>query len=69
MGAFCGNALEVVNGRGVPGLAMSTRAHNAFTEEQRAVMLKHVCELYHAPIDTLEDLGGGEVRCCLAEVF
>lgn len=69
MGAFCGNALEVVNGRGVPGLAMSTRAHNAFTEEQRAVMLKHVAELYHAPIDTLEDLGGGGVRCCLAEVF
>jgi hypothetical protein len=50
-------------------MAMSTRAYNAFTDDQRKLMRRHVAALHHANIDTLEHIGGGGVRCTLAEVF
>jgi hypothetical protein len=50
-------------------LAMSSQAYNAFTEDQHKVLRKHVAALHHAPIDTLERIGGGGVRCTLAEIF
>ncbi|KAG2438611.1 hypothetical protein HXX76_005160 [Chlamydomonas incerta] len=69
MDALCGNALELEDGHGLPVMAMSTQAYNAFTEDQRRVMRRHVADLVHAPIDTLERVGGGGVRCTLAELF
>lgn len=69
MAALCGNVLELVDGRGLPVLALSSRAYNAFTADQRARLLRHVAALHHAPIDTLEHIGGGGVRCALAELF
>lgn len=69
MEALCGNVLELEDGRGLPVLAMSTQAYNAFTPEQRADMRRHVAGLVHAPIDTLERVGGGGVRCTLGELF
>ena len=45
------------------------QAYNAFTEEQRAAIRRHVSDIVHAPIDTLEKVGGGGVRCTLAEIF
>eukprot|EP00242_Pyramimonas_sp_CCMP2087_P001000 CAMPEP_0198232004 /NCGR_PEP_ID=MMETSP1445-20131203/115499_1 /TAXON_ID=36898 /ORGANISM="Pyramimonas sp., Strain CCMP2087" /LENGTH=494 /DNA_ID=CAMNT_0043912651 /DNA_START=119 /DNA_END=1603 /DNA_ORIENTATION=+ len=69
MDSFCGNVLEVENDKGLPVLAMSSQAHDAFTPAQRATLLKHVAALHHAPIPTLEAIGGGGVRCCIAEVF
>lgn len=69
MTAMCGNVLELEDGRGLPVLAMSTQAHNAFTDEQRRELRKHVAALHHAPIDTIEYIGGGGVRCSLAELF
>lgn len=69
MDALCGNALELEDGRGLPVMAMSTQAYNAFTPEQRKVMRRHVADIVHAPIDTLENVGGGGVRCTLAELF
>jgi hypothetical protein len=38
MAALCGNVLELEDGRGLPVLAMSTRAYNAFTEDQKRVL-------------------------------
>jgi len=69
MDALCGNVLEVADWRGLPVMAMSTQAHDAFTEGQRRQMLRHCAGLVHAPIDTLERVGGGGVRCSLAELF
>lgn len=69
MEALCGNVLELQDGRGLPVLAMSTRAYNAFTPDQRRELRRHVADLVHAPIDTLEFIGGGGVRCTLAELF
>jgi hypothetical protein len=66
---MCGNVLEVssLNGRRV--LAMSTRAYTHFTEDQRAFLLKHVDEIVHADISTIENIGGGSVRCMMGELF
>lgn len=69
MEALCGNVLEVRNRWNLPVMAMSTRSYNAFTPEQREAILRHVAAIHHAPIDTLEELGGGGVRCTLAELF
>ena len=38
MAALCGNVLELEDGRGLPVLAMSTRAYNAFTDDQKRVL-------------------------------
>ena len=65
---FAGNVLEIRNGRGERLIAMSSAAHAAFTAEQREV-LSAFATLVHAPIPTIERLGGGSVRCMLAEVF
>lgn len=69
MEALCGNVLELEDDRGLPVLAMSSQAHDAFTQEQRRKLLRHVAALHHAPIDTLEFIGGGGVRCALGEIF
>ena len=69
MERFCGNCLELQDGRGLPVMAMSTQAYEAFTAEQRAAILRHCADIAHAPIDTLEKVGGGGVRCALAELF
>jgi hypothetical protein len=69
MDALCGNVLELQDGNGLPVLAMSSQAYHAFTPEQRALMRRHVADLVHAPIDTLERVGGGGVRCAIAELF
>jgi len=65
---FAGNVLEVLNGEGRPLMAMSSAAHQSFTPEQRDV-LGAIAPMVHAPIPTIEQLGGGSVRCMLAEVF
>jgi hypothetical protein len=67
--ALCGNVLELRGGHGLPVIAMSSQAYNAFTPEQRAAMRRHAAQLVHAPVDTLERVGGGGVRCALAELF
>ena len=69
MDAMCGNVIELEDGRGLPVLAMSTQAYNAFTPDQKRILLKHVAALHHAPIDTLERVGGGSVRCTVGELF
>lgn len=38
MAALCGNVLELEDGRGLPVLAMSTQAYNAFTDDQKRVL-------------------------------
>lgn len=65
---FAGNVLEVLNGDGQPLIAMSSAAHQSFTPEQREA-LEAIAPIVHAPIPTIEQLGGGSVRCMLAEVF
>jgi len=47
---------------------MSSQAYNALAAEQIAQIEKH-SKILHSDITTIEQLGGGGVRCMLAEVF
>jgi hypothetical protein len=64
MEAFCANTLELRGDDGQPFWAMSTCAHDALTPEQR----RQLGRIVHAPIPTIERLGGGSVRCMLCQV-
>jgi hypothetical protein len=67
MAAFAGNMLELAGIGGERLLVMSGRALKALEPEQRA-MLESRCRLLASPISTIEDGGGGSVRCMLAEI-
>ena len=67
MVAFAGNLLELQSARG--GLiALSSCALDALTLHQRETLEEHGGALVAAPIPTIETLGGGSVRCMLAEI-
>ncbi|WP_019949499.1 citrulline utilization hydrolase CtlX [Hymenobacter aerophilus] len=65
---FAGNMLALQPPGGPVLLAMSQSAHDSLTAEQRQQLGRHA-ELLPLPIPTIETLGGGSVRCMLAEVF
>jgi hypothetical protein len=69
MGEYCGNMLSVRSRAGEALLEMSHRAYHALTDAQRATLRRHVRWLTAHPVYTIERLGGGSVRCMLAEVF
>lgn len=68
MNAFAGNMLELRSSQGEPLVAMSTTALQSLTSAQRELISKHAGRIVSAPIPTIETLGGGSVRCMLAEV-
>ena len=68
MGDFAANILEVGTGAGRTVIALSATAHAAFSPGQ-AVRLHACAPLVVVPIPTIEQVGGGSVRCMLAEVF
>ena len=65
---FAGNMLALTTRYDKTILVMSTRAYNALTPKQILQLQNHV-KLVHSPIPTIEELGGGSVRCMLAEVY
>jgi hypothetical protein len=67
MARFAGNMLEVSAAGGERLLVLSARALEALDPEQRAA-LEARCRLVAAPIATIEEGGGGSVRCMLAEI-
>jgi len=64
MHEFAGNMLVVRDNL----LLMSHRARNALREEQIRVLEKY-CEILSPNIPTIETVGGGSVRCMIAENF
>lgn len=68
MAAFCGNVLELRNAQGKRFLAMSQTAYDNFTPNQRRALSRDKTLLPLA-IPTIETIGGGSVRCMLAEIF
>jgi hypothetical protein len=66
--AFAGNMLALENARGEDLLVMSERAFSSLTAAQRLKLERHA-RLVRTPIPTIEEFGGGSVRCMLAEVF
>lgn len=67
MGGMCGNILQLRAIGGTPLVAMSETAWGAFTREQRRVLEGFACPAV-AAIPTIERVGGGSVRCMIAEL-
>lgn len=65
---FAGNMLQVMNDKHQKFVVMSRAAFDSLNEEQRKTIEKHG-EILYSPIPTIETLGGGSVRCMMAEVF
>jgi len=68
MNQFAGNMLELRTESGGAVVAMSQAAHDSLTVEQRAVLENAAGPIVSSPIPTIERLGGGSVRCMIAEV-
>lgn len=68
MQAFAGNLLEVRTLAGEPVVAMSERAFNALDADQRRQLVTWGGRIVTAAIPTIEHIGGGSVRCMLAEI-
>jgi hypothetical protein len=66
MAEFAGNVLELAPLKGIV-VALSARALRSLNPVQRRVLESHA-ELLAVAIPTIERLGGGGVRCMLAEV-
>ena len=68
MNGFAGNLLALRTRGGDPLIAMSDAALGALAPEKRRRLERHGTIL-SVGIPTIERLGGGSVRCMLAEIF
>jgi len=66
---FAGNVLELRSRAGSSVLAMSQRAYASLAPGTRERLAARVDRIVTAPVTTIENLGGGSVRCMIAEVF
>jgi hypothetical protein len=60
--------LEVQSATGVHHLVMSASAQASLRDAQRAMLRDAGCAPLVSAVPTIERLGGGSVRCMLAEV-
>jgi hypothetical protein len=67
LAAFAGNVLELA-GRSGPCIALSAQAAAALGPALRRRLARHG-ELLPVPIPTIERVGGGGLRCLLAELY
>lgn len=68
MNQFAGNVLELVSNKGEKIIVMSQTAYKTYTPQQIGT-LKKFGTLLPIPIPTIETIGGGSVRCMIAEIF
>ena len=68
MNCFAGNMLQVENKRGKKIALMSETAYQSLKTMQ-IKQLSAYNEIVSIPIPTIEKVGGGSVRCMLAEIF
>ena len=65
---FAGNGLQVINKNREKLILMSTTAFQSLDKFQKDQLSKHG-QIIHAPLNTIEQFGGGSARCMMAEVF
>lgn len=65
---FAGNMLALRTSRGDSIMAMSRRALESLSIEQRALLESQGGLIVASAVPTIETLGGGSVRCMLAEI-
>ncbi len=68
MNHFAGNMLQIQSLNGKRYLVLSQTAYDSLTETQIEVLKKHTYLLPIA-IPIIETIGGGSVRCMMAEIF
>jgi hypothetical protein len=66
---FAANLLELRNRAGETLLAVSSRGLASLAPAARERLAGSVDRIVSVPVPTIEELGGGSVRCTLAEVF
>jgi hypothetical protein len=69
MERFACNLIELRSTVGEPVIALSQTAFGALSPDQRAALERLGGKLIAVPIPTIERVGGGSVRCMIAEVF
>lgn len=65
---FCGNLLQVSNAQGELLIILSKTAFDAFNDVQKKELEK-AGKLLPVPIPVIEQVGGGSIRCMMAEIF
>ncbi len=65
---FAGNVLFLDSGASAPVVALSRRAWKSLTRAQRQLLEQHARPVLCA-VETIEHVGGGGIRCMLAEIF
>lgn len=65
---FCGNLLQVKDKEGNPVTVLSTTAFGMLTPEQKHKM-ESFGHLLAIDIPVIEKVGGGSIRCMMAEIF
>lgn len=68
MASFVGNMLELADARGNKLILLSETAYQSLSTKQKASLQKHA-KLLPIAIPTIEKIGGGSVRCMVAEIF
>lgn len=68
MSAFAGNVLELSDGKNRTVLVLSTTARDSLLPAQRLLLESAVDEVCVTAIPIIEQVGGGGVRCMLAEI-
>lgn len=68
LAGFACNLLELADGQGGALVALSTRAKAALRPDQRRRLEQLAGPLVDAPVPTIEAVGGGSVRCMIAEI-
>lgn len=66
--SFAGNMLELPSSPDQALLAMSATAAASLTREQSALLARAGCQAVVVSLPTIESLGGGSMRCLLAEI-
>lgn len=66
---FAGNMLQVKNAENERLIVMSEQAYQNLTANQIDLLEKHNDHLIHVDIPTIERIGGGSIRCMLAEIM
>ena len=67
MRQFACNLIELKSSSGEPLIALSTAARSSFRADQLR-QLERFGSLVEAPIPTIEGVGGGSVRCMIADI-
>ena len=68
MNDFCGNVMQLQNSEGESFLVMSERAYKAFKPDQLN-LIEGYDSIISIDVSTIEEIGGGGVRCMLAGLF